>query len=241
MNFVINERYELIKFVGDVKYSRCYEAIDLQRSETVVLKIFYANNEYCTNKAKFWNEVNTMRLISHCNVLKVIDAHIDYIVDVSSGENIISLEFCEHGDMFNYLHKTGILSEEFSLKYIYQLLSGIAALHNAGICHRDIKPENIFLDSTFTLKIGDFGYARFFDKNDPSPKFRTACGTRQYLAPEIIRYCGKRVYDGEKADMWSVGCVSFIIVFGHPPVNFASVKDPFFQYLKHGGIFWSYH
>ena len=46
-----------------------------------------------------------MRSLSHCNVLKVIDAHIDYIVDVSSGENIISLEFCEHGDLFNYLHK----------------------------------------------------------------------------------------------------------------------------------------
>ena len=167
MNYVINERYELIKCVGDGKYSNCFECIDLQKSETVCLKVFTGNNVYFTNKSKFWTEVNTMQSISHCNVLKVIDAYADMVVDNNHGiplcENIIVSAYCKNGDLYAYLDKTGILSEQQSLKFMYQLLSGISALHNSGVCHRDVKPENILLDADLNLKIADFGYARFAD------------------------------------------------------------------------------
>ena len=140
----------------------------------------------------------------------------------------IVMDFEPGGDFFTLLRKYSLTTSQ-AVFYSSQLLLALEHIPRNKIVLRDIKPENIFIDSTFNLKIGDFGYVRFFDKKDLSPKFRTACGTRQYLAPEIIRYCGKRVYDGKKADMWFVGCVSFILVFGHPPVNFASVKDPFFH------------
>ena len=137
----------------------------------------------------------------------------------------------------------GTLSEKLALTYMFQLLSGISALHKHGVCHRDIKPENILIDASFNLKIADFGYAKFFDTSLSSPKFRAACGTRQYIAPEVIRSAGKFEYDGKKADMWSVGCVCFILVFGHPPVNFAASHDQFFAYLKNRNTayFWSFH
>ena len=247
MNYVINGRYELINCVGDGKYSNCFECIDLQKSETVCLKVFSTNNVYFTNKSKFWNEVNTMQSISHCNVLKVIDAYADMVVDNNHGiplrENIIVLEYCKNGDLYTYLDKTGILSEQQYLKFMHQILSGISALHNNGVCHRDVKPENILLDADLNLKIADFGYARFFDTTSPSPKFTLPCGTRQYIAPEVILSAGKFQYDGKKADMWSVGCVCFILAFGHPPVNFAASLDPYFAYLKerNNAFFWSYH
>ena len=247
MNYIIDERYEMIKFLGEGKYSNCFRCIDLQNSQTVCLKIFTTNAVYFTDKSKFWNEVNTMRSISHCNVLKVINAHADMVVDKYHGipltENIIVLEFCENGDLLDYIDKNGVLSENLALKYMYQLLSGISFLHNSGVSHRDIKPENILIDSDFNLKIADFGYAKFFDVNIPNPKFTTPCGTRQYVAPEVIINSGKFKYDGIKADMWSVGCVCFVLAFGHPPVNFAASSDPFFGYLKdrNSGMFWSYH
>ena len=247
MNYILNERYELDKFIGNGKYSNCFKCIDLHNSEAVCLKVFTANNVYFTDKTKFWNEVNTMQSISHCNVLKVIDCYVDCVVDNNHGkdvcENIIVLEFCENGDLLTYLEKMGILSEKLALKYMFQLLSGISSLHSNGVCHRDIKPENILIDSSFNLKIADFGYAKFFDTTSPSPKFRAACGTRQYIAPEVLRSSGKFEYDGKKADMWSVGCVCFILVFGHPPVNFAASHDQFYAYLENRNIayFWSFH
>ena len=59
----------------------------------------------------------------------------------------------------------------------------------------------------------------------------------------MICSAGKFEYDGKKADMWSVGCVCFILVFGHPPVNFAASHDPFFAYLekRNTAYFWSFH
>ena len=104
MNYIINGRYELINFIGEGKYSNCFECVDLQKSETVCLKVFTTNNVYFTNKTKFWNEVNTMQSISHCNVLKVIDAYVDMVVDSNHGipvcENIIVLEYCKNGDIW---------------------------------------------------------------------------------------------------------------------------------------------
>jgi serine/threonine protein kinase len=71
----------------------------------------------------------------------------------------IAMEFCEYGDLFDIIYKTGALSEHASRFYFRQILSGLQAVHEAGFCHRDMKPANLLFDANYSLKIGDFGFS----------------------------------------------------------------------------------
>ena len=95
--------------------------------------------------------------------------------------------------------------------YSYQLLRGLAYIHNEGVMHRDIKPQNLLVDPTcHILKICDFGSAKKFKEDDASIAYITS---RYYRAPELI--FGNTKYD-QKIDIWSAGCVIAEVVLGEP-------------------------
>jgi calcium-dependent protein kinase len=90
------------------------------------------------------------------------------------------------------------------------VFSAINYLHKRGFVHRDIKPENICLESNQQVKIIDFGTARKFTKGK---KLRQVIGTPFYMAPEIFN---DKKYN-EKADIWSIGIVMYILLTGKAP------------------------
>ena len=80
----------------------------------------------------------------------------------------------------------GHFDDAATRSYFKQLIDGLDAMHKAGITHRDLKPENLLLDSTFTLKIADSGFAtKFVDVNDNMNMMKKPYGTKSYLAPEF--------------------------------------------------------
>ena len=87
--------------------------------------------------------------------------------------------------------------------------------HDLGICHRDLKPENILLTfdkelgKCIDLKLCDIGLAAKISSNSMLSDF---CGSPGFFAPEMI-IAGK--YHGDKADIWSVGCILLEMLFGH--------------------------
>ncbi|WKY05287.1 hypothetical protein Q1695_005918 [Nippostrongylus brasiliensis] len=86
-------------------------------------------------------------------------------------------------------------------------------LERHGIVHRDIKCENIFLDRYENVKLGDFGFARYLSHKEKSSTF---CGSRAYVAPEILRSIA---YTGHTVDIWSSGVVLFVMVTGVMPYD----------------------
>lgn len=77
------------------------------------------------------------------------------------------------------------------------------------IVHRDLKCENLFLDASYNLKIGDFGFARYLKDGESS---QTYCGSKAYVALEIMQ---STKYSDNSVDIWSAGVVLYIMLTGN--------------------------
>lgn len=130
------------------------------------------------------------------------------------------MEYCNGGDLADYLTAKGTLSEDTIRIFLVQLAGAMKALYNKGIVHRDLKPQNILLaynggrtlpsPSKIILKIADFGFARFLQDGNMAA---TLCGSPMYMAPEVIMSLH---YDA-KADLWSIGTIIFQCLTGKAP------------------------
>lgn len=131
------------------------------------------------------------------------------------------MEYCNGGDLADYLQSKGKLHEDTIQWFLKQTASALKALFEKGIVHRDLKPQNILLcfpddklNSTnmrdITLKIADFGFARFLQEGVMAA---TLCGSPLYMAPEVIM----SIQYGAKADLWSVGTIVYQCLTGKAP------------------------
>ena len=104
------------------------------------------------------------------------------------------------------------------MRALKQVLEGLRYLHNIGIAHRDLKPENILYSHTgpdARLLISDFGLAGY--RRDGTGRFemRTACGTAEYVAPEVLLRTSYTV----AVDLWAVGVITYILISGQMPFD----------------------
>ncbi|KAK6637873.1 hypothetical protein RUM44_008295 [Polyplax serrata] len=130
------------------------------------------------------------------------------------------MEYCNGGDLADYLNAKGTLSEDTIRLFLCQLAGAMKALHEKGVVHRDLKPQNILLSHNrksnpphpqdIKLKIADFGFARFLQDGVMAA---TLCGSPMYMAPEVIM---SLQYDA-KADLWSLGTIVFQCLTGKAP------------------------
>ncbi|EDV22068.1 uncharacterized protein TRIADDRAFT_29099, partial [Trichoplax adhaerens] len=128
------------------------------------------------------------------------------------------LQFCNGGDLSDYLQDKGTLSEETIRTFLKQIASAMRILHSKGIIHRDLKPQNLLLcynvknptPSDIKIKIADFGFARILPENTMAA---TICGSPLYMAPEVFN---NGSYDS-KADLWSIGAIVYQCLTGKAP------------------------
>ena len=125
----------------------------------------------------------------------------------------IVMEFCENGDLGQYLKRQmgKHLRESQIWKFFIQMSLGMQYLHANRILHRDIKTINMFLARDDMIKIGDLGVAR--ELNQTANMAHTIVGTPYYLSPEL---CEEKPYNN-KSDIWSLGCVLYeLCTLRHP-------------------------
>jgi serine/threonine-protein kinase ULK/ATG1 len=94
-------------------------------------------------------------------------------------------ELCSGGDLAGYIKRLGRLNEFEAQRLFKQLASALKVLRMNGVVHRDLKPANILLSGDMSVKLGDFGLAKVFDK-EKNAMMSTYLGTPYYMAPEIL-------------------------------------------------------
>lgn len=124
----------------------------------------------------------------------------------------VILELLTGEELFKTILAKGFFSYNEIKMLIMNLLLGLKHCHEMNIMHRDLKPENIILkspDNVYDIKIVDFGLASFINLNE---YLYARCGTPGYVAPEIINYAGKKMYD-TKCDIFSAGVIFYILYY----------------------------
>ena len=197
--------YYRLKKIGEGATSRVYLCVHKKTHQKFACKC--VSREMLVKQGgvlRFEQELRLLEQLNHPNLLKVLDVVYDdhYIYMIT--------EFCEFGDLFQYLAMQGNLNENEAKRIFRQLLDVVSFIHDRKIVHRDLKPENILLDEHKNIKLADFGLCKVCQ----SSLLSTPCGSPYYAAPELIM--GKK-YSGVQADIWSMGVVLYAMVTGLLP------------------------
>ena len=156
----------------------------------------------------------------HINIVNVFEL-------IEDKENYyIIMEYCQKGELFDYIVDKEKLSENEASMFFYQLINGVSYIHKMGIAHKDLKPENLLLTKDNILKIIDFGLSHEYDGNI---LLKTKCGSPSYTAPEQIK--GKK-YDGFEIDVWCCGIILYAMVCGYLPFDRDINKELFKQIIN---------
>ena len=144
-----------------------------------------------------------MKTLNHPHIIKYIDSFI-----IEKDETlVIVMDYCEEGDLAHHISKKQKKKEHFPekliLNWFLQILMALDFIHKKKILHRDIKSSNIFLTTSGTVKIGDFGISKLL--NSTTDDANTMVGTPYYMSPEVVE---NQPYS-YKSDIWALGCVLY--------------------------------
>lgn len=196
---------ELIGIGGMANVYRCYDTIDDREVAIKILKDEYLNNlEFIR---RFKNESKAIAVLSHPNIVKVFD--------VSFGDMIqyIVMEYIDGITLKEYIQQQGVLTWKETVHLISQVLAALSHAHSKGVVHRDVKPQNMMLLSDGTIKVTDFGIARF--SNNTKTMTEQAIGSVHYIAPEQAK---GDITDG-RTDIYSLGVMMYEMLTGKLPYD----------------------
>ncbi len=203
----LDGRYEIREIIGVGGMAVVYKAYDNIDDRIVAIKIL--KDEYLHNeefKRRFKNESKAIAVLSHPNIVRVYN--------VSFGDRIqyIVMEYVNGITLKEYIEQQRVVNWKEAVHFMGQILAALQHAHDKGIVHQDIKPQNILLLQDGTIKVTDFGIARF-SRSDSHTTSDKAIGSVHYISPEQAR--GEITDD--KADIYSVGVVMYEMLTGQLP------------------------
>jgi eukaryotic-like serine/threonine-protein kinase len=172
-------RYKIIKRLGEGGMGSLYLARDPDIDRLVAIKQLRDDVESDELRERFRREARSVGRLRHQNIVIVFD------VGEDEGRPFIAMEYIEGQTLSGIIREKQPIPMDRKLQWIEQLCDGLAYAHRANIVHRDIKPANLMIDNDQTLKILDFGIARFgHAASTGMTQSGTLMGTINYTAPE---------------------------------------------------------
>ncbi|MBE6828528.1 MAG: Stk1 family PASTA domain-containing Ser/Thr kinase [Ruminococcaceae bacterium] len=203
----LDGRYEIREIIGVGGMAVVYKAYDNIDDRIVAVKIL--KEELLTSeesRRRFKNESKAIAVLSHPNIVRVYD--------VSFGDRIqyIVMEYVEGITLKEYIEQQGAVNWKEAVHFVSQILLALQHAHDKGIIHRDIKPQNIMLLQDGSIKVADFGIARF-SRTDSRTMTEDAIGSVHYISPEQAR---GEITDN-RSDLYSVGVAMYEMLTGQLP------------------------
>jgi len=215
---VVCERYRVARFIARGGMGEVYEVEDWELQARIALKTIAPERASSPRQiARFRQEIQLARKVSHPNVCRVFDfgRH-----KTSAGHDVLflTMELLQGENLHNYIEKHGPMSGEQALPIVRQMVSALAAAHHLGIVHRDFKPGNVILEETPqgpVVKVTDFGLATNPESDETVSRSLTqVLGTPEYMAPEQLRgQCSNRT------DIYALGLTVFQMLTGALPIS----------------------
>ncbi|KAK9322662.1 kinase-like domain-containing protein [Lipomyces orientalis] len=217
-------RYDMRDTIGKGAFATVRKAVDRATGEVFAVKVIPRRRIMAGLAVK--REVEILMRLNHPHIVKLKELFED------RSNVYLVMEYVAGGDLMDYITKHGAMKDNIARTVVKQVLQAVAYVHSAGISHRDIKPDNILVVSEdepdgkpIQIKVSDFGLAKI---SESGTFLKTFCGTLAYLAPEVIkaRDSSSRAhpertstYYSNKVDMWSIGCMVYVLLTGYLPFN----------------------
>ena len=205
--------------LGVGNYAEVFECIEKATGRHFAVKCLKDKQLQSDDKEGLAVEISLLRQLRHENIISLQDYFLD------GGVHYVIVDLLQGGELFAQIIEQERYSEVDGRRVVRTMLSVLDYMHDRGIVHRDLKPENIMLDesdpkSGGTIKLIDFGFAQKLGREEDGadPFLHTACGTPQYVAPEIVPAdIHETPSYGPPVDVWALGVITYILLCGYPP------------------------
>ncbi len=218
----INDRYQIIKTLGEGGMANVYLANDIILDRNVAVKVLrgdLANDEKFVRR--FQREALSASSLSHPNIVEMYDVGDD------DGQYYIVMEYVDGKTLKQVLKQRGHLSVTEVVDIMLQVTDGLAHAHDSYIIHRDIKPQNIMILSNGMIKITDFGVATALNSTQLT-QTNSVMGTVHYLPPEQANGKGSTI----RSDIYSMGIMMYELLTGLVPYKGDNAVEIALKHLK---------
>lgn len=218
----INNRYEIVKSIGEGGMANVYLANDKILDRKVAVKVLRGDLSSDDKFIRrFQREALSVSNLSHPNIVEVYD------VGEEDGEYYIVMEYIEGKTLKQLLKKRESLTLTEVIDIMTQLTDGISHAHESYIIHRDIKPQNIMIQDDGRIKITDFGIAMALNATQLT-QTNSVMGSVHYLPPEQASGKGATV----KSDIYSMGILMYELLTGTVPFKGDNAVEIALKHMK---------
>ena len=204
------DKYEVLAKVGEGGMATVYLGKHVTLGREVAIKVLHPHLSASTrNRLRFEREARAIEHLDHENILEIYDYSGTDVQDC-----YIVTEFVRGRTLYDLLRQRGLVPSEVAAIIGLKLASALAYAHTSGIIHRDLKPENVMLADDGTVKLMDFGIARFLDETTVTMT-GALVGSPAYMSPEQAL---ERAVEA-RSDLFSLGALVFHLVTGRLPFS----------------------
>ena len=218
----INDRYQIIKSIGEGGMANVYLAYDTILDRNVAVKVL--RGDLATDEKfvrRYQREALSASSLSHPNIVEVYD------VGEDNGQYYIVMEYIEGCQLKQLLKKRGRLTLSEVIDIMLQITDGLSVAHDAYIIHRDIKPQNIMILDSGLVKITDFGIAMAMNSTQLT-QTNSVMGSVHYLPPEQANGKGSTL----QSDIYSMGILMYELLTGELPYKGDNAVEIALKHLK---------
>lgn len=218
----INDRYQIIKSIGEGGMANVYLAYDTILDRNVAVKVL--RGDLSTDEKfvkRFQREALSASSLTHPNIVEVYD------VGEDAGNFYIVMEYIEGKQLKQLIKKRGKLLPSEVIDIMTQICEGLAVAHDSYIIHRDIKPQNIMILDSGLIKITDFGIAMALN-NTQLTQTNSVMGSVHYLPPEQASGKGATI----QSDIYSMGIMMYELLTGKLPFRGENAVEIALKQLK---------